>query len=106
MTSEYGELETLFEQHGRTDYKWIDPADMVVSQWVRMKCTFGCGSYGRNASCPPNVPSVADCRRFLNEYRTAPLFHFGKAVDRPEDRHSWSRETSQAMNRYTFLLTE
>jgi len=43
MTSEYMELETLFAQHGYAEYKWIDPADMVVSQWVRMKCTFGCG---------------------------------------------------------------
>ena len=97
MTSEYTELETLFAQYGYADFKWIDPTDIVVSQWVRMKCTFGCGSYGRNASCPPNVPSVADCRRFLNEYRTAALFHFCKAVDKPEDRHRWSRETNQAL---------
>lgn len=49
-------LEALFQKHGYTDFKWIEPKDIVVSQWVRLKCTFGCGEYGRNAACPPNVP--------------------------------------------------
>ena len=53
-------LEALFAKHGVDDYRWIDPKDIVVAQWVRMKCMFGCGSYGRNASCPPNLPSWKD----------------------------------------------
>jgi len=48
-------LEKLFKKHRFTDFKWIDPEKIVVSQWVRMKCTFGCGNFGRNACCPPNV---------------------------------------------------
>ncbi len=64
------ELETLFEKHGYTDFRWIHPQDIVVSQWVRMKCTFGCAEYGRNASCPPNVPAVSECRQFFGEYDT------------------------------------
>jgi predicted metal-binding protein len=93
------EIETLFIQHGYTDFKWIDPQDLVVSQWVRMKCTFGCGNYGKNASCPPNTPSVAECRQFFSEYRTAVIFHFEKKVDRPEDRHTWSNEVNQELLR-------
>jgi predicted metal-binding protein len=91
------ELEALFLKHGYTDFKWINPEDLVVSQWVRMKCTFGCGNYGRNASCPPNTPSVAECREFFSEYRTAALFHFEKRVDKPEDRHTWSNEVNQEL---------
>jgi len=90
-------LEALFSQNGYTDFKWIDPQDIVVSQWVRMKCTFGCGNYGKNASCPPNTPSVADCRQFISEYRTVALFHFEKRVDKPEDRHTWSSGVNQAL---------
>ena len=90
-------LESLFARHGYSDFKWIDPADIVVAQWVRMKCTFGCGEYGRNACCPPNVPSVPECRQFFSEYRAAVVFHFEKAVDQPEDRHSWSKEVNQAL---------
>jgi predicted metal-binding protein len=86
------ELESLFEKHGYTEFKWIEPEDIVVAQWVRLKCTFGCGEYGRNAACPPNVPSVAECRQFFREYATAAVFHFHTSLENPEDRHAWSRE--------------
>lgn len=91
----HAELEALFAKHGYTDYKWIRPKDIVVSQWVRMKCTFGCANYGRNATCPPNVPSVSECRRFFDEYSTAVVLHFEKKVDKPDDRHAWSRGVNQ-----------
>ncbi len=91
------ELEALFGEHGFTDFRWLDPSDIVVAQWVRVKCAYGCGSYGRIASCPPNTPSVAECRQFFSEYSTAAVFHFEKAVERPEDRHRWSRETNLAL---------
>ncbi len=86
------ELEGLFRQHGFTDFRWIDPQRIVVAQWVRMKCMFGCGVYGKNASCPPNVPSVAECERFFREYQQAVVLHFQKQMDKPEDRHAWTRE--------------
>lgn len=87
-------LEALFEKHGCADFKWIDPKDIVVSQWVRLKCTFGCKEYGQNASCPPNVPSVSECRQFFSEYSTAVVFHFERMVDEPEDRREWSRDVN------------
>ncbi len=90
-------LETLFADHGYTDYKWIKPEDIVVSQWVRLKCLYGCSHYGRNASCPPNVPSVAECRQFFDEYAAAAIFHFEKKMDRPEDRHVWSKGVNQEL---------
>ncbi|MGB6867163.1 MAG: DUF2284 domain-containing protein [Candidatus Aminicenantaceae bacterium] len=85
-------LEELFHKHGYTDFKWIDPKEFVVAQWVRMKCMFGCDEYGRTATCPPNVPSVSECERFFREYKDAVIFHFEKEVDKPEDRLDWTRE--------------
>jgi predicted metal-binding protein len=90
-------LEALFEAHGYADYRWIDPGDIVVAQWVRMKCMFGCGEYGQNAACPPNTPSVSECRQFFGEYRTATVFRFEKVVEKPKDRHAWSREVNQEL---------
>jgi predicted metal-binding protein len=90
-------LDALFADHGYRDFKWIDPKDIVVSQWVRMKCMYGCKSYGRIAACPPNVPSVAECRRFFAEYHRAALFHFAKRVEKPADRHAWSRKVNQQL---------
>lgn len=88
------ELEALFKTRGYTDFKWVKPQDIVVSHWVRMKCMYGCGDFGRNAACPPNVPSVSECRQFFDEYSTAAIFHFAHSVESPEDRHAWSREVN------------
>ena len=90
-------LEALFARHGFTDFKWIKGEDIVVSQWVRMKCIYGCSGYGRNASCPPNVPSVPECREFFNEYSAVAVFHFEKSVKKPGDRRPWARRVNQAL---------
>ena len=87
-------LQALFAKHGFTDYRWLDPAEVVVAEWVRMKCLYGCREYGRNAACPPNAPPVDACARFFREYKRAAVFHFAKTVERPEDRHPWSRKLS------------
>ena len=100
------ELETLFGKHGFTDFRWIEPKDIVAAHWVRQKCTFGCPTYGKNATCPPNVPSVAECRAFFDEYALGAVFHFEKAFEEPGDRHAWSREVNRsllAMERDVFL---
>jgi predicted metal-binding protein len=99
MISNHQELEVLFGRHGFEDFKWIDPHRIVVSQWVRMKCMYGCRHYGRKASCPPNLPTVSECRDFFWEYRAAVVFHFPKAVALPEDRHAWSKEVNLALLR-------
>ncbi|UCD76550.1 MAG: DUF2284 domain-containing protein [Phycisphaerales bacterium] len=84
-------LEATFRQHECGDFRWLDPRRIVVAEWVRMKCRFGCPRYGKSRVCPPNVPSVAECQRFFDEYEEAVLFHFTRTVERPEDRHSWTR---------------
>jgi predicted metal-binding protein len=99
-------LEALFTKHSYGDFRWIDPKVIVVAQRVRVKCVFGCGEFGRNASCPPNAPSVLECQRFFDDYTTAVVFHFEKAVEAPEDRHEWTRGVNAglvALEREVFL---
>ena len=86
------DLERLFVRRGFADFRWLDPRDIVVAEWVRMKCLFGCVDYSKNAACPPNTPPVDACARFFREYKRAVVFHFAKAVEKPEDRHAWSRK--------------
>ena len=85
-------LEEKFSEYNFTDFKWIDPKKIVTSNWVRMKCIFGCKEYGKTAACPPNLPSVSECAQFFQEYREAVIFHFEKRVDKPEDRFAWTRK--------------
>ena len=91
MTDRLESLESLFAAHDCVDFRWIEPKDIVVAQWVRLKCQFGCSTYGKHAVCPPNLPSVAECRAFFDEYSHAVLFHFARTVDKPEDRHAWTK---------------
>jgi predicted metal-binding protein len=85
-------IDEIFKAKGYSDYQWIDPQKIIVAQWVRMKCQFGCGEYGHGAACPPNTPSVAECERFFSEYSDAVILHFEGTMDQPEDRHAWSRK--------------
>ena len=93
-TSVLKDLKKLFAKHGFSDYRFLDPAEIVVAEWVRMKCLYGCREYGKNAACPPNAPPVDACARFFHEYKRAAVFHFTKAFERPEDRHAWSRKVN------------
>ena len=90
-------LEGIFLKHRFKNFKWIDPKEIVTAQWVRMKCIFGCNEYGRNASCPPNAPDLQECERFFQEYSQAVVFHFEKAVDKPEDRHAWTKKINNKL---------
>ncbi|MHA2273412.1 MAG: DUF2284 domain-containing protein [Candidatus Hodarchaeales archaeon] len=91
------EMEKIFSQNGFDDFKWIDPQEIVVSQWVRMKCIYGCPNYGKGASCPPNNPSVEDCKAFFRSYRKAAIFHFAKQFENPDDRHAWTKEITMRL---------
>ena len=90
-------LETIFNHYGAKDFRWIDPRDIVTAQWVREKCRFGCKNYGKHACCPPNVPSVPECKQFFSEYENGVIFHFTAAFENPDDRHAWSREMNQSL---------
>ena len=106
MTDKLKALEALFTEHDCADFRWVEPQNIVVAQWVRMKCQFGCPTYGQHASCPPNLPSVADCRTFFDEYSLAAVFHFAKTVGKPEDRRIWTRGLDKnvlALERAVFL---
>jgi len=90
------EIESVLVSHNFTDFKWIDPKEIVVAQWVRVKCTFGCGDYGLGA-CPPNTPSVNDCERFFKEYETGLIIRLTKYADKNAFPSEWSREMTNQL---------
>jgi len=54
----------------------IIPAEtVVVAQWVREKCQFGCAGYGKNLMCPPNSPTPEETQRMVDAYENALLIH-------------------------------
>jgi predicted metal-binding protein len=85
-------LEILFKDHGFVDYKWINAKDIVVAQWVRSRCMFGCRNYGKKGTCPPNMPPVDDCKKMISEYSRAAVFQFEKRLDKIEEYKPWNKE--------------
>ena len=101
------EMEKLFRERGYENVRWINPKEIVVSFWVRMKCMYGCPNFGKHASCPPTTPSFAECQRFFQEYKDCAIFHFEKSFDDPNDRHAWTKEVNSGLSkleREVFLL--
>ena len=90
-------IEKMADAQGLKDFKWIRPRSVVLGEWVRMKCNYGCGGYGKRKTCPPDVPSVEECTKFFGEYQHGLLFHFAKKLKNPEMRHSWSGEINRRM---------
>ena len=66
---------------GAKDAKLISTDTIVTAQWVRLKCQFGCGGYGRCLTCPPHSPSPEKTAQVLREYQTALLVHSDGRVD-------------------------
>lgn len=56
---------------GVLEVRAIPTSSIVVAEWVRLKCRYGCPNYGRRLDCPPNELTVDVTRRLLAEYRRA-----------------------------------
>ena len=100
------QIETLFTQKGFHDFKWIDPEEIIVAQWVRVKCMFGCSDYGLG-TCPPNTPSVEDCEKFFKEYSTAVILKISTLADKNHYPSDWSAKMTTLLldvEREIFLL--
>jgi predicted metal-binding protein len=53
----------------------IDAATIVVADWVRQKCRYGCSGYGACLTCPPFAPSPSETAELLKDYSKALLIH-------------------------------
>ena len=56
---------------GVLETRAIPTSAIAVAEWARLKCHYGCPSYGRSLDCPPNEFTVDFTRRLLAEYRRA-----------------------------------
>ena len=90
-------IDKILIDNGYKDYKWIKGDEIIVSQWVRMKCIFGCSQYGKNVTCPPNSPSVPECERFFKEYKSAVLMRFHLKNLSKEKMEEWTKKKNTAL---------
>jgi predicted metal-binding protein len=72
--SDIGKLLNLALESGMIDPKIIGINKIVLAEWVRWKCRYGCPDYGLWLKCPPHSPTPSETRALLSEYRRALLF--------------------------------
>jgi len=70
------EVESIALAEGASTVKQIDPKDVVVAQWVRNKCQFGCQYFGKRFTCPPYAPTPDETLTSLKSYHRALLVEF------------------------------
>lgn len=58
---------------GAEKAKIIDTSSVVVEEWVRWKCLYGCAFYGKDAYHPPCAPDADSTRKVMKEYSKAIL---------------------------------
>lgn len=73
---------------GMTNAKIIDTKTVVVANWVRLKCQYGCGGYGNHLTCPPYSPTPDYTQTMINEYAKALLIQIAKIPPVREKKNS------------------
>jgi predicted metal-binding protein len=76
LDSLLSELKTVHD-----DLRLIPTEIVVVADWVRLKCKYGCNAYGKHLCCPPFTPTPKETRIILSEYRHAVLARFEAKSD-------------------------
>ncbi|OPY55218.1 MAG: hypothetical protein A4E49_00519 [Methanosaeta sp. PtaU1.Bin112] len=76
LESLLSELKVVHE-----DLRLIPTEMIVVSDWVRLKCRYGCNNYGNHLGCPPFTPTPSETRAVLSAYRNAVLVRFEAKPD-------------------------
>jgi predicted metal-binding protein len=74
------ELKKMAFKDGAIVLLPIDPNEVVVGNWVRLKCQYGCPSYAKKLSCPPYSPKPDDTRKILDEYSKAYLIGYSGSI--------------------------
>jgi len=61
------------KKYGLVFIRPFDVEEIIVSNWVNLKCRYGCSQFNSNWSCPPATPDINEARELLTEYTTALL---------------------------------
>jgi len=71
ISCQYDEIIKMALDLGVERAKIIDTESVVVGDWVRWKCQYGCPLYNKDASHPPLAPTTEEMRNVLKEYNRA-----------------------------------
>jgi predicted metal-binding protein len=98
------ELRAIAVAGGATRVEHIDPAKVVVSEWVRSKCLHGCGMFGKRFTCPPYCSTIEDTRAMLRSYSEALLIGFDGLAGQALKSFGSAHEVAFSLERAAFIM--
>lgn len=102
--SKYDKYLRAVRQRGISKAKIVNASSIVVRNWVRLKCQYGCGGYGKCLTCPPYSPTPEYTKKVLREYSKALLMLMERISPVREDKvSSRFKKTVVEMERAVFL---
>jgi predicted metal-binding protein len=104
-------ISPLCQRHRIQGIQLIKTSQIMVAQWVRLKCRYGCDQYNTNWCCPPATVTVKEAREILKEYKRALLLggetdnpHFYQNNSKKRRRQIQFWKGTVAIERELFLL--
>lgn len=67
------QLHEKGEKYGLESIIAFNIQEIVIANWVCLKCRYGCSQFNSNWSCPPATPKIDEVRELLKEYYIALL---------------------------------
>ncbi len=101
MEEDLERLCNLSVKFGASEAKPIKTEDIVVRNWVRLKCQYGCGGYGKRLTCPPYSPTPEEFKKVLDDYSRAILIKL--KPQEPEHERESPHEIAVKLEREAFL---
>jgi hypothetical protein len=90
---------------GAEKAKIIDTETVVVAEWVRWKCRYGCPLFEKDSFHPPFAPDVESMKKVLKEYTKAILLNGPKGQTLTEAAVKLEGETYHRGYYKAFALT-
>ena len=66
-------LSEAARQNGIENVRPFSPEQIIVAEWVQLKCRYGCTRFNRSWCCPPATPTPEKAREIIAEYSLALL---------------------------------
>lgn len=103
MTNKYYKYLQEIKRTGANQIKLIEVKKVVVGNWVRMKCQFGCDAYGTRLTCPPYSPTPEYTRQMLKEYKYGLFFTYNYPRVKEREKRQSIRRILAKLERKMFL---
>ena len=91
----------------KSGFSWakiISPKNVVVAEWVKLKCQYGCNCFGTCLTCPPFSPTPDYIKRMLKFYSQALILIFDiPSYAKEKERRRKMRKEIAKIERQMFL---